>query len=276
MSININENNLLCKVSDRSIKIVLSPEAKQHKNYEKNNEVLAELLSWLKSFYKLIDEIRKKVGLKHIIKFPEINSSDEILDLVQGDVRKKILDGVAIAIKKYGLNTNWIESLTSVVLTNTLLIPFETEGIHILNPYPLINTPTKKWKNISAIQNELEKKLQLLSIGRYYGYPSIYFTQKVSIKKIIEFILKNKEYINKSLLSPLPKIKTIKAHPHTFLWGQIAWILKNEGIKKWSDMEKFIENNKKIKIKPIPNQIEIRKQYHTFLKYLRQIENQDK
>jgi len=261
------ENDVLVfeKFEER-VDVKLSPEIKSINDYEQSDYLLADLLSWLKSFYESLFEIRKELKLQTPLKYPNRPTIKKLVRLTLNldSPKRELLETRAQdLLQKYHLTENWEFSMEMAILTHALLVPPKETGIYLYLPlsfYPKIqrNIQKIKIKNATSL-NELKKKLtQLLKYQSDFAkyrqmmevvkYPAIYLTRQTSIDELKKWINENKEII-RVIQKRLPKQKIIKRTQKAVFWGQVAWILKQEGIRSWAKMtekiEELIQKNRK-------------------------------
>ena len=264
---------------ENRVDVKLSPEIKTSEDYNKSDFILAGLLSWLKSFYVSIYNIRKEIGVKTLLQYPTAPTAKNVVELIftlNSDKRDLLRIRAKELAKKYSLTNNWEISMEIVTLTHTLLVPAR-ESIKVHLPdyfYP------KKPKEIKSLRDVISW-MKTRPLAEVNNYPAIYFTRQVTINELKEWIDKNRELI-RAIQCKLPRNKNIKRTERAIFWGQVAWILKQDGVYSWAKMERSIEEldekepflkeqEESEVLNPLPTAIELEKYYHRFLESLKTI-----
>jgi hypothetical protein len=150
----------------------------------------------------------------------------------------------------------------------------------IHSPEWLPKIDEKGRRNLLSIANSPEIK-RAGEIARITSFPGIYFTRQVSIDELKKWINKNRDII-RAIQYKLPKQKIIKRNQRTLFWGQVAWILKQDGINSWAKMRDYIDKMNKEKpfvkeeesdpvFDPLPTEIDLAKYYTYFVESLKQL-----
>ncbi len=278
MKIDEDENIIYTNFEER-IKITWSPEILNFnfKNIEENR-VIAELISNLKSFDNYLKDIRNKAEIK-IINYPKEIKLDDLIKLVFGNLnsnQQEILNnGICEILKIYNLSDCWSLSIRTAIETNVLLIPPNYGSIRFhfpLNKQINENKP-KKISEIADNMNNHMERMRLMTETAFY--PAIYFTEDMKINKIIDWLKTNKLLIEEQL-SKLPKHIKSKTKYSTIFWGQVVWILRQDGIKKWSkiskEAEKLMYSTDDEDCMQVPDEIELRNFYKSYLQQLKNLE----
>jgi hypothetical protein len=259
------DNSLVFEKFEERVDIKLSPEIKSINDYEESDYLLADLLSWLKSFHNSLFEIRKELKLQSIFKYPKKPTIKNLVGLIfklDASKRKILESRTRDLLEKYHLTENWEFPIEIAILTHTLLVPPKETGVHLYLPlyfYPKLQENLEKMKikktsPIDGLRRELKRLLKYKSDFAKYRqmmevvkYPAIYFTRQVSIDELKKWIDKNRSFI-RAIQYKLPKRKIIKRTQKALFWGQVAWILKKDGIHSWTKMvekiEELIEHNR--------------------------------
>lgn len=276
-----NDRNVVFRNSNNRLLVTLSPEIKTGKDYEASDVIFAHLLSWLNSFYNSIYTLRTELGIKTPLSYPSNPTPKNVAALILSlesnkqnllEIRSKELIG------KYHLATNWAIPMQIVILTHTLLIPYKEEPIKAYIPDD--STPNER----------VLKGLRSVSIStvilreRRMKYPAIYFTRQVLPNELKKWIDNNTEAIG-NMQQKLPNKKDFRRIPRTLFWGQVAWVLKRDGIDSWArmedeilkmDKEKSFGNNNdssdEKNIFDLPTAVELEKYYNRFIESLQNIE----
>lgn len=228
------DDSIVFEDFENRVDIKLSPEiTAERQNYSRSNYSFAELLSWSKSFYKSLQ-------------YPQNPTVENVVNLLFSNAitreKREIVKNCAKELKeKYALPENWEFSFEIAALTNVLLVPpSELIRIHL----PRYFYPSQRNRNDSA----LGLAGRIVGEWKILEYPAIYFTRQVTIDELKHWINKNKSLI-RAIQYKLPKEKKLKRERKTLFWGQVAWILKLDGIHSWSKMvkmiERLIDNNRK-------------------------------
>jgi len=269
-----NEEKIINKNFENVVKIDFSPEAKKH-GVDENDYILAELFSFLKSFYDFLEKTRKKIGINQPINYSN-QSLEEILKNLEENQKKDLYYEVLFFLKKYRLPKKWENSLIYAVLTHTLIVPpkEEEEEIKLYLPnfiYNLFFFENKK--GIDELTQKLRHELVKTEIRRdLLSHPAIFFKREISLRELIKWLRKNWKYL-KVYFSLLPKKISFKIHRNNIFNAQLVWILREEGLR-WCEIEKLINDQKKFPdiAKFRFSQIEIRKLYYKYIKLLKKIE----
>jgi hypothetical protein len=160
-----------------------------------------------------------------------------------------------------------------VILVPPKTIPIQ---VHIPDYEPIKEEELKTLSSILSSPSITRAR----KLMRITSYPSIYFTQKVTIDELKKWIDKNKKLV-RIIQNRLPVRRIIKRNDKTLFWGQIAWIYKQDGINSWSSMVKkielMIESYKKEGLIPeeseafsdvAPEPVDLAKYYYRFVKSL--------
>ena len=240
----------------------------------RSNYQVAELLSWLKSFYKQIFAVRLKINVKELLKYPENDSVKDILKktifAIPYDFQQILEEESTKIVEHYRLTENWRIPFEIVILTHRLPVPPFLEGISIHLPEYFYNKP----KNLLELPSAFESAYRQ---GAVMKYPALYFTRKVSANELVKWLKnpKNRKLFE-NIQYKLPRQKEIDRDQKTIFWGQVAWILKQDGINSWAKMtkaiEKLLENNQDNLYQIAPEPVEIQKYYERFVESLHKID----
>ncbi len=268
---------------DKELVLKWSPDIKSAKDFDKSNYVLAQLLTWSKSFNIAILEARNQLDivLQAYPKDPTPENLAELYrDMLLSDNKKAAFDKRARAITEdFRITENWILSVELAILTGTLLVPSK-DSIKVHLPdyfYPEDNT-TKGLANKIAMMREGAPVTH---------YPAIYFTRRVTVDELKRWINENKSAI-RAMQFKLPKPQKIKRGEKTLFWGYVAWLLKRDGFKSWAKMTKAIEqmiNRQRAEFKShqgdhytdiAPEPVELEKYYNRFMTSLKKLQPSNK
>lgn len=258
---------------DKSIKILFHPLYKYPKDFDKSDYIFAFVVSNLESFNNFVYKTREKLNISKV-SAQESNKAIEMLDknaLIFLDVEANKL------LKKYNLTNNWKLWIQATVFTNTLFVPPADIGISILFPQAdyYKERKAKKLRSYFVVSQLQEKLISLTS------YPTIRFTKKITVTDFIEWIKLHSSKITKIIYqSNLPEKTKPKIADRTLLWGHIAWLLKEEGVNSWKNMEDYLEQiDKKENFIPddelfmLPTSEDLRLAYNSYQNTIRKIES---
>ncbi|GEM_PF-4061391 len=248
----VGEERIIVNMEER-VKIDLFPKYKN--KIDQNNKLLAHLLSWLKSFNKELQDIRNSIPVERI-KYTRSFLSHEYLDYITKLDTKKVEDleqAVERLRHRLKLTYIWSFSLKIAVLTHTLLIP-ERESVELYIPYSSNDATAGKYPYPDYIT--LKKLL------RQSQYPAIIIPFGTTLDDLNKWIQNNTVQINK-VLSSMPSKKIVRMNEKTLLWGQIAWILKQDGIHSYTKMVKEIDKLEEKKLFVKDNEEDAKEKYQT-------------
>lgn len=242
---------------EKRLEIHFSPEIEETKRgFNRSDYTLAQLLTWLKSFNELILAVRKEINFTTPLPFPKNANVDELVDFtfkaLDNEKREIVFNKAKVIAKKYHLTDNWEFSIELAILTHTFLVPAKDVPIRVHLPsyfYPEEKKADSE-KNLKTLGSSLSSPeiMRARAAMRIIGYPAIYLTGQVSVDELKKWINTNRELI-RVMQSRLPKRKVLKRDDKTLFWGQVVWILRQEGFRSWSKMvgriEELIEDNKK-------------------------------
>lgn len=227
-------------------------------------------------------KVRKKIKLKQIFDYPKNLSQEELeLFIFKKLDKEKInvaLEKIANFLIEKKLSYNWMFPILVAILTNTLLIP-PKNNIKLYVPDFFSSNEEKKLNDVRTV-DDLKKSIifkseRFIEKKTLLNSPAIYFQNFVSINDIIKWIRKNKLFIKTAINALFPKRRDIKIYKSTLTWGLVAHLLKEDGIKGWSKMAKYLNNwfNDRIssEFRPIPDERELRKCYFRFLEQIEKI-----
>lgn len=273
-----NEGNVVFKDSNNRVNVDFFPVVKIEGDYNETDILLAHLLSWLNSFYESLFAVRKEIGLEIPLSYPTQPTIEKVADLIltlKRDKRKVLEFKAKELTQKYHLGTNWIIPMQITVLSHTLLIPHKEAAIKVYIP-DYASPLERRFKGLRSIPNGT-----VIIRDKLMKYPAIYFTRQVSPNEIKKWIDNNVVTI-KNAQRGLPTKKDLRRNVRTLFWGQMAWMLKRDGIKSWAKMQKAIDNmdnknpfiseNVDEKIFRIPTANELQKYYNYFIESLQNIE----
>lgn|GEM_PF-3430426 len=275
-------HDLVFQDFEHRLDLHFSPEITESgRGYDKNDFILAGLLTWHRQFNKRILEIRQQVGITVPVEYPKNPSSIQIIKLLSGfgsDIAHTILDESKKIAVDFRLTEEWELSIVTAIVHNVILVPPKTIPIqvHIPDYEPIKEEELKTLSSILSSPSITRAR----KLMRITSYPSIYFTQKVTIDELKKWIDKNKKLV-RIIQNRLPVRRIIKRNDKTLFWGQIAWIYKQDGINSWSSMVKkielMIESYKKEGLIPeeseafsdvAPEPVDLAKYYYRFVKSL--------
>lgn len=202
------------------IRIELSPEIVDY-DLDPHDSLMASLLAWADSFYGLISNYRSILGLdENTLPFPGAPTYKNLIELVYSlgpDNACLLTTHAEELMAKFRLNKEWELSMKVVILTNVLMVPPRNECISFYEP----------------------------SAGQDYSlpYPAIYFTAQITIDDLKKWLdnKSNKGYFRYTIKHHFPMKKaSIKIDDKTLIWGQIASLLKLNGIHSWTRMSQVI------------------------------------
>jgi hypothetical protein len=119
--------------------------------------------------------------------------------------------------KEYGLTPNWIPSIQQAIEKGTIFVPPPYNPIHIYSP-----------------------NLKTAELFNTRKHSAIFFTNKTSKRKLIEWIRNNKEL--EKVLDSLPPMPSNKTTPRQILIGQLVFFEKKNGVKGYASILKSIED----------------------------------
>lgn len=222
--------SVLVPPSQPIIDFEILPFANTHIDILKSTEyMLCLLLRNLKSFHIRVKFARSKMGLTNFLTFPSDATLESLLDLEykflsedQRSVLRKEIDNV---LSSYKLGQNWRLSISTVILTYHLPIPYPIFGVQV-------HFPTK----------ERVRVLGLIRQNEVVQYPAIYLTSRTSSTKLIKWIKNNKKTID-TMNTYLPSETNVASRLdiRTERIAVVATIFKQDGQHKWAKMEKIIE-----------------------------------
>ena len=274
----VEDDSLVIDDIEGKIDVAFSPEIDAYRRHSNSDYLLAQLLSWSRYFNQDIKEIRDSIGLREALKYPEKPSVESLVALLYKSIPQgkfqEFRDKAKIIRKKYKLLENWETSIQTAVVANVILVPpDELIWVHFATEDKVKDEKEKEVKTLSTLSSIYEDPVfrNTQEAIRISKYPSIYFTHKVTINELKDWINKNK-YIVRMLLEKLPKKTIIKRDKMTIFWGQVVWILKLDHMHSWTKMskqiERFVENDPSLEA---PEPTELEKYYNRFIKSLRGI-----
>lgn len=253
---------------EKRISVKLLPEL-TGKIFDKQNYLLAELLVWLKSFNKAVHETRNIMGIKQPFIYEESKNLEEFFSHVYKNLTQEqvglLKSRVKEIAKRYHLTENWEFPLEIAILTHMLPVP-NNNSIQIHFPpsfYPKKEGALSLAEDITRMR-EWAEMIQ---------HPAIFFTAYASIDEMKRWIDKNKNIL-RGLMVGLPKKKRLKRKERAVFWGQIAWIILQEGKRTWKKLvavadylvEKSKQNNSAVApLDEAPDEIQFRLYYERFL-----------
>lgn len=265
----------ILNVPDR-VAIELSPGLSK-RDYDPENATIAVLLSWQPDFNKRLKSSRSNMNLKKLYKYPEDPAPHEVVNKVFVPFSKtnkiSLLEILAEGISEaYKLDSAWVTPIKVAILTNTLLVPPKTSPIRIYLPskHKLARGRTNLFKD-------------LVDRAGILNYPAVVLTKRSSINELKNWINENKDII-RTIQESSPKKVGSKTKPLTLMWGQIAYILKQNGVTSWEAMSRGIQRNlKDTSIERyenaigeeflVPSGTELQRYYTRFIKALKTIKS---
>lgn len=231
------------KVFNVELPIMVSKYHFEENVLNSREHMLAHIFKYLASFYKLIKNARENIGLEKVISYPKgitIDSYIEILNKLSLERNSILKSSVDTILRKYSLLDNWTAPLNVLILTHHLPTPHPNTPIsyHI----PLTKEEIKKNQERVKTLSAFAGARSLIENSEVLYHPAIYLNSKTSMTSLIKWIREHKYLIdafNKSLKEETTTSTRITKR--TLHVGELALIIKWDGTKKWSVMQKMID-----------------------------------
>ncbi|MBU1091889.1 hypothetical protein KKA27_03460 [Patescibacteria group bacterium] len=221
------------------IKVDIFPK-REGRNVTKSDLYVAKLLSWSRNLLSKVIVIRKQLNIK-----PEESIFSEIKEdiglysyfatLGNGfpDLSRKSRE----ICRYFQLSDIWELSLQTAIFCNKLPVPFSRPAVGVYEPSP---------STLNDVENNIFRLGGFLS-GMYereiLTHPAIFFTQKVPHQDFVEWVMHNKNLIER-LQTDLPIQRKLKIESKTVDLAEKVWEYRNnKHIKSWTEIAERLQKD---------------------------------